>query len=175
MESPLPEDRIEELYRQHAPVIHRRCLALLGDVEEARDATHDIFVTLLGKLDSFRGQSSPATWIYRIATNHCLNRLRGRKVRRQALARMIREELPTRTVAPAAVAVERRDLLCHLLGQFDARKVQIVVHAHYDEMTQREIGELMGVSERAVRKTLAKVVRHVRAEGAALDALADVP
>ena len=69
-----------------------------------------------------------------------------------------------------ALALERQALLQALLERFDVRKVQIVVHRYCDEMTQSEIADLLGISERAVRKALAVFLKRAGKELAALEA-----
>jgi RNA polymerase sigma-70 factor (ECF subfamily) len=59
------QDRVYNLIRR-----------LLGNPEEARDVTQEVFVTVFEKVDSYRGDSSIATWIYRIAANHAKNRIK---------------------------------------------------------------------------------------------------
>ncbi len=49
---------------------------LIGSHEEARDVTQEVFVTVFEKISTFRGESSFATWLYRIATNHAKNRIK---------------------------------------------------------------------------------------------------
>jgi len=48
-------------------------LRMLGDVEKAADATHDVFLKAFRKMGDFRGEASWRTWLYRIAINHCRN------------------------------------------------------------------------------------------------------
>ncbi len=62
-----------ELYEAHSRQIFYLCLRLLSDPTKAEDATHDVFLKVWRKLDSFRGDSSIRTWIYQIALNHCRN------------------------------------------------------------------------------------------------------
>ncbi len=155
LEVTLSEDRLSEIYRLYGPVVYRRSLALLADREEALDAVQDIFLKLHHELPMFRGEAAILSWIYRITTNHCLNHLRARQTRRKVHTRLVREA--PRQADSAAAAIERRDLITHLLGQFSHRKVQILVHHYYDEMTQGEVAELLGISDRAVRKSLKKV------------------
>ncbi len=49
---------------------------MLGDAEEARDVGQDVFVTVFRSIGQFRGEARLSTWVYRIATNHCRNRLK---------------------------------------------------------------------------------------------------
>lgn len=150
------EDRLETLYRRYAPMVHRRCLTILGDEAEALDALQDLFLQIRDKLDTFRDESKISTWLYRIATNHCLNRLRSARSRaRLAQANDTEHQYDPRT------RLERRDLLLHLIEQLEERDVQIAVHRHLDGMTQPEIAEVLGVSERTVRKRLSALNEKV--------------
>jgi len=171
----LHDVRVSELFLRYAPVISRRAVALLGDADEAQDATQDIFVTLLQKIDGFRGDSAVFTWLYRVTTNHCLNVIRARKRRQRALDRLSLEQAEPRHRRGAGEALERRDLIRFLLSHFDNRKVQIVTHYYYDDMSQAEIGALLAISDRAVRKTLHKVKRQMASLGESLEPLREEP
>lgn len=146
-------DKLDELYRRFAPKIYSRCLFILADKEEAMDAVHDIFLKLKRKIPSFRGDSEVMTWIYRIATNHCLNMLRSRKAHDRAVERLSRD--PTFNREDDAIAgAEKRDLIIRLCRGIHRRKAQMIFHRYYDGMTNAEIARVMGISERAVRKAL---------------------
>jgi RNA polymerase sigma-70 factor, ECF subfamily len=69
----------ETLYRSHAPAILALCRGMCGNEREARELTQDSFVRAWEKLGSFRGQSSLATWMHRVAVNVVLNHLRTAK------------------------------------------------------------------------------------------------
>ena len=62
-----------KFFEEHSRQIFYVCLRMLGDQTKAEDATHDVFLKAWRKLDSFRGEASWRTWIYRIAINHCRN------------------------------------------------------------------------------------------------------
>ena len=57
---------------------------LLGDMEEARDLSQDVFLLVFRTIDRFRGQSALRTWIYRIVVNQARNRQRWWRRRRQS-------------------------------------------------------------------------------------------
>jgi len=163
-------ETLSEIYRRYAPVVHRRSLAMLGDPDEALDTVQDVFLVLQRELPRFRGDSSLLTWIYRITTNHCLNRLRSRRIRRGVLTLLARDRAGSVDQASSQI-VERRELLGLLLGALDERRVQIAVHYYYDEMTQPEIARLLGISDRAVRKALRRIEEQARTAGARLELL----
>ena len=73
---PLPDlvsDEFAWLYQNHSREIYYLTLRLLGDAHKAEDATHDVFLKAYRKWNTFRGESSYRTWLYRIAINHCSN------------------------------------------------------------------------------------------------------
>jgi RNA polymerase sigma-70 factor (ECF subfamily) len=69
----LPPGGWAELYGQHSRAIYYLALRFLGDAQKAEDATHDVFLKAIRRLDQFRGEASARTWLYRIAINHCRN------------------------------------------------------------------------------------------------------
>src|SRR5260221_7871651 len=70
--------RIVELYQDR---LYNATLRLVGDHEEARELTQEAFTRALVKLDGFRGEAGPYTWLFRIAVNLSISRLR--KVQRR--------------------------------------------------------------------------------------------
>jgi RNA polymerase sigma-70 factor (ECF subfamily) len=62
-----------DLYAEHSRAIYYLALRFLSDPQKAEDATHDVFLKAFRKMDSFRGEASWRTWLYRIAINHCRN------------------------------------------------------------------------------------------------------
>ena len=62
-----------ELVRRHQAVVYRSCYRILGDREDAKDASQESFFRAYRKLDTFRGRSAFKTWILRLAMNVSLN------------------------------------------------------------------------------------------------------
>ena len=72
-EAGLGESGFGALYNEHSRAIYYLALRLLSDPQKAEDATHDVFVKAFRKMNTFRGDSSFRTWLYRITINHCRN------------------------------------------------------------------------------------------------------
>ena len=68
-----------EIYRLYAPKIFRLCSGYFNDSDMAKDLTQETFIAVWEGLYQFRNESQIGTWIYRIATNKCLRRLRPTK------------------------------------------------------------------------------------------------
>ena len=66
----------EFVYRSYFKFVRNICLRMLRDPIEAEDATQDVFVCVLCKINTFRGESAFSSWLYRLTTNSVLMRFR---------------------------------------------------------------------------------------------------
>jgi len=71
---------VESHYLRYGPMVLRRCRTLLRDPAKAEDAMQDVFVSLIRSEDRLRDEA-PGALLLRVATNVCLNRLRGERRR----------------------------------------------------------------------------------------------
>lgn len=78
LQSDQPEAALGLLFERYADRIYRLALGILGDSGSAEDVVQDTFLSALTHRQQFEGRSSLATWLYRIATNASLSRLRAR-------------------------------------------------------------------------------------------------
>lgn len=74
----------DALVERHQGRVYNLCLRVLGDPEEAADASQDAFVAAIRKLHTFRGEAAFTTWLHRVTVNACYDSLR-RKRRRPLL------------------------------------------------------------------------------------------
>lgn len=77
------EDACSAVVAEHQRMVFLLALHLLGDVEDARDLSQDVFLQVFRTIGRFRGQSALRTWIYRIAVNQARNRHRWWRRRRR--------------------------------------------------------------------------------------------
>jgi RNA polymerase sigma-70 factor (ECF subfamily) len=80
------EGAFEELFAPHRAGLHALCYRMLGSVDDADDVLQDVAVKAWRGLAGFEGRASLRTWLYRIATNACLNRLTRQPARTVPLA-----------------------------------------------------------------------------------------
>jgi RNA polymerase sigma-70 factor (TIGR02960 family) len=88
----------EELVRSHRGELHVHCYRMLGSLEDAEDVLQETLLAAWVGLGGFEGRSSVRTWLYRIATNRCLNVLRAASRRRPAA-----EPLPVAPPEPSGL------------------------------------------------------------------------
>lgn len=145
---------IRRLYEEYAFLIHRRCLRILGDRDDAWDATQTVFLRLIQHVGRIRNRESIVPWIYRTAVNHCFNVLRSR---RKIGAYADPELMPDRHNAQARL--EARSTIEHLLSMHDRKVRDAVYYTYVEGLEQREIQKLTGQSPATVRRHLAKFRR----------------
>jgi RNA polymerase sigma-70 factor (ECF subfamily) len=63
--------------------VFRMLLRMLGDRAEAEDLAQEVFISIFKAIEGFRGDSQLSTWVYRVAANHCRNRIKYLQRRRR--------------------------------------------------------------------------------------------
>jgi RNA polymerase sigma-70 factor (TIGR02960 family) len=72
-------DQFDELTRRHRRELHVHCYRMLASFDEAEDAVQEAFLRAWRSRDTFDGSDQARAWLYRIATNVCLDMLRSRR------------------------------------------------------------------------------------------------
>jgi len=149
---------LRELYTQYGGTVYGRCQYILRDATKAEDAMQDVFAKALGHWHEFRNESSPVTWLVRIATHHCLNVLRGERAAGQRAVRDEEAARQDRVLAEGAAAgprlFEDREAVRRVLALCDEETQAAAIHYHVDEMTLDEVAALLGRSVPTIRKRL---------------------
>lgn len=146
----LTSDEIAQLFRLYGPLILQRALRLLGQREDAEEATQEVFVRVLKAADDYDDQEKMLNWVYRITTRYCLNQIRDRK-RRGALMALHgpREDALVTRRSPAAMMTLRR-----LLAMAPEDQAQAAIHVLLDGLSRSEAADEMGISRRKLGRLI---------------------
>jgi RNA polymerase sigma factor (sigma-70 family) len=144
--------RLRELYERYGASVYGRCSYVLKDKSKAEDAMQDVFAKAITHYASFRAESSPLTWLIKIATHHCLNLLRAEHAAWHS--RFEREQQARAATDTGPHVFEMRELVSRMLSLVDEETQAVAIHYHVDEMTLEEVAELLGRSVPTVRKRL---------------------
>ncbi len=144
---------------RHTQRLYGLALRLLGNSEEAEDATQEAFIHAYTHLVSFHGSASFATWLYRILLNVCRDQLRRRQVRQRTieLARVDQLWADERyTVDPERVvlALENRRLIEQALHQLPATYRATLLLHEVDGLTLHEIAAMLNAPLPTVKSRL---------------------
>jgi len=150
--------RAAALYRTFGPAVYRRCLKLLRDPEAAKDAAQDVFVKLVRDIDRLE-DAAALPWIYRVATNHCLNLLRSRRRRGTELD----ADDDALDLSPAVESpYPARALARAVLARFDQGTQAVAVGILVDGMEQEELAQALGISRKTVQRRLERFLERAR-------------
>jgi len=148
----MTQDRLTFLYKTYGPAIYIRCRSMLGDEAEAHDATQETFLRVYRHLDEVPGQREALYWIYRVATNYCLNELRNRK-NRPAVPSASMDDGPSPLDWESRIV--NRDLAAQLIEAAHPKVKPVAWLYHVDGLDQEEVARVLDLSRRTVATRLA--------------------
>lgn len=136
----------EELYRLHAGRVYNLACRLSGSLSEGEDLLQEIFVLVFRKLGSYKGEAALGTWIYRLATNHCLDFLRSRDARMRQVTGTLGDEDVTMPAPARPLRADRIDLERAIARLPDGYRAAFVLH-DVEGFEHREVAALLGIAE----------------------------
>jgi RNA polymerase sigma-70 factor (ECF subfamily) len=162
------EVAFERFVQRHQRRVLGLCCRLLGDEEGSRDATQEIFLKVWRKASGFRPRGKVSTWLYRVATNHCLNVLRRRKIVRMLPFSSGPEDdsgAPWEPASPAPSPLEsfqsreRWRTVRQAIDRLPDTQRAVLVLARFEGLGYREIAEVLGITVGAVESRLFRAMR----------------
>jgi RNA polymerase sigma-70 factor (ECF subfamily) len=154
-----------ELYRQYAPAIYRFCRRALPSPEDAEDATTEIFMKVRQKLGTYDSSRPFTAWLYKVASNHCWDLLRRRR---------IRQDLETGDIESMPLAHPDPSQLDRLQAEYSSKQVRAgleklpdrarlaLVLRYYADMSYDEIAETLGLRRAFVGVLLLRARHQLR-------------
>ena len=135
------------------------CYRMLGESGEAEDASQETFIRVHKNLHRYDVARSFKTWLLSIASNHCIDRLRKRRMQYVSL-----DDEPTAAALAlsssdpspeqATLQVELSDAIQELLQQLDEHYRLAVIYRYWYEFSYAEIAKEMGTTESAIKSRL---------------------
>jgi RNA polymerase sigma-70 factor (ECF subfamily) len=154
-----------DLYRQYAPAIFRFCRRALPTREDAEDATTEIFMKVRQKVGMYDASRPFTAWLYKVASNHCWDLLRRRRVR-QDLETGDVETLPLEHPDPNQLEKLQaehtsKEVRAGLEKLPDRARMALVLR-YYAEMSYEEIADTLGVRRPFVGVLLLRARHQLR-------------
>jgi RNA polymerase sigma-70 factor, ECF subfamily len=148
----------EALVTEYERVVYTVALRMTGDREEARDVTQAVFLKVFRGLATFDSRRRFFSWIYRIAVNESIDRLRSR---RQGESLDESQEDPAEPPDALAERREAADMVQVALLELGHDDRQVLVLRHWLDRSQAEIGEALGIPEQTVKSRLFEARRRL--------------
>ena len=153
----------EELYYRYEGRLYGFCLRYLGEPDAAADAFQDVFKRLIDARSSYEPRGRFASWLFTIARRVCVDRLREDRrdesleavAGGRAAADLFRATHPEQHLA-------RRDAVRRLARTLPAEQREVLLLSKYYGFTYREIAEIVGSSEVAVKQKVYRALKTLR-------------
>ena len=165
------ELRFQQVYDEHHAKILRYLTRLVG-ATEAEDLTQEVFVKIGQALETFRGEASLATWLYRIATNAALDRLRRPAIRQAAEKMLPMVEDGGETVIGEGAASAEEGVIHHqmngcireIIGALPEAYRSVIILSELEGLKDAEIAGILGVTLRTAKMRLHRARAKLREE-----------
>jgi RNA polymerase sigma-70 factor (ECF subfamily) len=173
---PPPTDGFDKIYRDHVDQIFRYAHRLCGETEAAKDLVQETFLNAYRGLKDFRGEARISTWLYTIASRACMRMRRKRKGEPEhelSLDEFVptsegefRLQIPIDGLTPeeAFQNKELRQALDQAINRLPKKYRMTLVLRDMEGLSAKEVGTIMGLSERAVKSRLHRARLFVRRE-----------
>ena len=157
-------DRFEELFRTHSGFVYRTAYGITGNSQDAEDVVQALFLRLLARGLPPGVYENPKGYLYRAAVNLALNAVkqRARKTALHAAAADASLRLAVAHPFDADPDSERRRQLLTAIEQLNPRSVEMLILRYVHELTEAEIGKLLGTSRGVVAVTLFRARRRLK-------------
>ena len=141
----------ETIYKTYWQKVFRLCMGYANDTDAAKDLAQETFIKVWKQLPKFRNESSIGTWIFRIASNTCLRQI-------QKDNKMPKSELPIEIKDEILDTNIEKDIqfLYHCISELQEVE-RIIISLELEDMNQKEIAEIVGLSEGNVRVKIHRI------------------
>src|SRR6266542_1122445 len=158
-----------EIVRRWERRIFALAFGMLGREEDARDATQETFLAAFRNLRGFRGEAKVSSWLHRIAVNQCISRQRRSKVRSESALDDQKDKNQTSFTAPlhysparTAEGREETDAVRRAVNSLPTELRQVVVMKEFEELTFREIADVLDLPLSTVKSRLYTAFRQLQ-------------
>jgi RNA polymerase sigma-70 factor, ECF subfamily len=152
---------------RHRRAVYQLCYRFVGNHEDASDLTQDVFLRAFRGLRTFRGQSSIATWLYRIGVNVCLNHVSarstlGRTAPLEPLASQRIVDTRAETASERVLRRERGARVRAAIAQLPPKQRAALILRTYHDLSHEEIAGVLKSSAGAVKANVFHALRGLK-------------
>lgn len=151
------KDEITEWYNEYSEAIFRFILMMTHDYQQAEDLTHETFIKAYRFHDSFQRNSSPKTWLYKIAHNVTIDALR--KKRPLVFLKTVFDTVDPSPIPEDMVQIKESSLeLYEALRALKESYRKVIILRKIKEFSIKETCEILDWSESKVKMTLSRAI-----------------
>ncbi len=155
-------DAFRVLVKRHQRQVYAVAFSLLGDHDHADEVAQETFVQAYRRLVSYRGDSSLATWLHRIATNYSLTMLRRLSRYQSRHVTLDHPDAARQAEELTSEDPERQRVLERILHELPTMQRAVVILRHLQGRSTRQVSQALGLSEGTVKTHLHRGLLSMR-------------
>jgi RNA polymerase sigma-70 factor (ECF subfamily) len=149
----------EVIYDRYSDKIYRKCYSFVHNSAKSEDFMHDIFLKILLSLSNFKESSKFSTYIYSITYNYCIDHIRqSKKMQEVEIAGDFEDDDPNWAETKEMDAQK----LSKALEEISTEEKTLILMKYQDDLSIKEIGDAMKLSESAVKMRLKRTKEKVK-------------
>ena len=151
--------QLSALVRQYSDRVYNHAYRMLGNREEAEEATMDVFLKIHKGLADFRGDAQLSTWIWKITANVCLSRRATKRVQTvfresEEIEESVVDMDPVSNPEEFLMKEESRERLARLIAELPDQEAAAITLFYLEEMKYEEIAAILGLPSGTVATAL---------------------
>ena len=161
-------EAFNELVNRHHSKIYGLAYRMLGNSEDAADATQETFLEAYKSVKTFQFQSQFGTWLYRIGINTCQQYIRKSQSNERKLTAYTKEAevqgRPAESDSPERVVIqtEQNEMVQNAIDQLPPKQREVVTLYYMQHLKYREIAEILACSEGTVASRLNQALKNLK-------------
>lgn len=155
-------EAFDEIVTRHRKQIYQLCYRFVRNHEDASDLAQDVFVRAFKGLQKFKGDSSLATWLYRVGVNACLNRVTAKKQREAPIHAAERIDAGAIDPLQEVLRSERVDKVREAIRKLPPKQRATLMLRIYQECSHEEIAAALGGTVGAAKANLFHALGNLR-------------
>lgn len=149
---------ISDLMDRHGTDVLHLAYSYVRNHQTAEDLAQEIFIKCYEKLDTFQGNSSIDTWLYRVAVNHCKDYVTSWHYRKMHASDVISSYFTggSSSAEQDLIEQEEKTELLNEIFQLPLKYREIIFLYYYQQCTQKEIGDICGLNLNTVKSRMTR-------------------
>lgn len=150
------------IVERHRRSVYQLCYRFVANHEDASDLTQDVFLRAYRGLKNFRGQSSIATWLYRIGVNVCLNRVTAKGLETEPIEAERHIDTTLESPRERLIREERAAQVRTAIARLPEKQRAALILRMYHDLSHQEIADIVGSSVGAVKANVFHALQNLK-------------
>ncbi len=145
-------------------------LKMLGDTDDARDASQESFIKIWQKIHTYKSHFKFTTWLYKIVLNTCLDRLRAKNRENEVFQKV--DDHGKSAALTESMEFEEKEFIAYIrmiAGRLSVRQHSVFVLHDLEGLAQEEIAKILNMSKGSVKSNLYHARKAIRQTLISLD------